>query len=127
MSPQEFSTLKRYSMKYTRDVDDQDDLVLQAYQEGLRPGEKRSMPLLVNFMKLRDKERHRSFLGAKLGGKSLQDVWSHNPVSLNAPAGKGNATLGDFVAGYDRDATASAPVLDPASGQREERRWTIFC
>ena len=33
MSPQKFSTLKRYSMKYARDVDDQDDLVLQAYEE----------------------------------------------------------------------------------------------
>jgi ABC-type dipeptide/oligopeptide/nickel transport system ATPase subunit len=61
------------------------------------------MPLLVNFMKLRGKERHRSFLGAKLGGKSIRDAFHYNPVSLNAPAGNGNATLGDFVAGYDRD------------------------
>jgi hypothetical protein len=103
MSPQEFSTLKRYSVKYVRDVDDQDDLVLQAYEEGLRSGPKRSMPLLVNFMKLRGKKRHRSFPGAKYGGKSIRDAWHYNPVSLSAPVGNGNATLGDFVAGYDRD------------------------
>jgi hypothetical protein len=103
MSPQEFSTLKRYSMKYARDVDDQDDLVLQAYEEGVRLGEKRSMPLLVNFMKLRGKERHRSFLGTKHGGKSIRDAWHYNPTSLNAPIADGRATLGDSVAGYDRD------------------------
>ena len=57
MSPQEFSTLKRYSMKY---ASEKDDLVLQAYEEGLRLGEKRSMPLLVNFMKLRGIENNRS-------------------------------------------------------------------
>jgi hypothetical protein len=103
MSPQEFSTLKRYSMKYARDVDDQDDLVLQAYEEGVRLGEKRSMPLLVNFMKLRGKERHRSFLGAKCGGKSIRDAWHYNPTSLNAPIADGGATLEDSVGGYDRD------------------------
>jgi hypothetical protein len=103
MSPQEFSTLKRYSMKYARDIDDQDDLVLQAYEEGLRLGPKRSMPLLVNFMKLRGKERHRSFVGAKYGGRSIRDAWHYNPVSLSAPVADGHATLGDFIAGYDRD------------------------
>ena len=46
MSPSEFSTLKRYAMKYAKDEDDQDELVLQAYEEGVRLGEKRSMPLL---------------------------------------------------------------------------------
>jgi hypothetical protein len=110
MSPQEFSTLKRYSMEYARDIDDQDDLVLQAYEEGVRLGPKRSMPLLVNFMKLRGKERHRSFLGAKYGGKSIRDAWHYNPVSLSAPVGNGNATLGDFVAGYDRDSLGQCIV-----------------
>jgi hypothetical protein len=56
MSPQEFSTLKRFAVKYAKDEDDQDELVLQAYEEGVRLGEKRSMPLLVNFMKMRGKE-----------------------------------------------------------------------
>jgi hypothetical protein len=84
MSPQEFSTLKRYSMKYARDVDDQDDLVLQAYEEGLRLGPNLSLPLLVNFMKLRGKERNRSVVGVKYGGKSIRDAWYYNPISLSA-------------------------------------------
>jgi len=103
MSPQEFSTLKRYSMKYARDVDDQDDLVLQAYEEGVRLGPKRSMPLLVNFMKLRARENKRSIVGTKHGGKSIRDAWHYNPTSLNAPIADGGATMGDCVAGYDRD------------------------
>ncbi len=56
MSPQEFGTLKRYAMKMARDEDDRDEQVLQAYEEGVRLGKRRSMPLLVNFMKLRSRE-----------------------------------------------------------------------
>jgi len=109
MSPQDFSTLKRYAMKYAKDVDDQDELVLQAYEEGVRLGEKRSMPLLINFMKMRGKESNRSIVGVKAGGKSLRDAFHQKPVSLDA-------TLGHFpsshywdpfgltvVAGFDDD------------------------
>jgi hypothetical protein len=89
-------------MKYARDVDDQDDLVLQAYEEGVRLGPKRSMPLLVTFMKLRGKERHRSFLDPKHGGKSIRDAWYQKPLSLSALM-NGDATIGDLVASFDCD------------------------
>ena len=102
MSPQEFSTLKRYAMKYASDEDDQDELVLQAYEEGLRLGAKRSMPLLVNFMKLRGRENNRSFVGSKSGGKSVRDVWHQQPVSLNTPVGR-VGILANFIASYDND------------------------
>ncbi len=108
MSPQEFSTLKRYSMKYARDVDDQDDLVLQAWQESMRLGDRSSMPLLVNFMKLRGKERHRSFFGAKFGGKSIRDVWHYKPVSLNAPRDDG--FTGEMEESVTRIATEMTPI-----------------
>jgi len=103
MSPQEFGTLKRYAMKMARDEDDRDELLLQAYEEGVRLGEKRSMPLLVNFMKLRSREMNRSFVGAKLGGKSLRDVWHHKPVSLSKPCNDSSHTLGDFLASCAED------------------------
>ena len=93
MSPSEFSTLKRYAMKYAKDVDDQDELVLQAYEEGIRLGEKRSMPLLANFMKMHGKENNRSIVGAKAGGKSLREAFHQKPVSLDA-------TLFDFASSY---------------------------
>jgi len=103
MSPQEFSTLKRYAMKMTPDEDDRDELVLQAYEEGVRLGERRSMPLLVNFMKLRSREMNRSFVGAKLGGKSIRDVWHQKPVSLSKPINDNSHTLGDFHASCAED------------------------
>jgi hypothetical protein len=121
MSPQEFTMLKRYSMKHARDVDDQDDIVLQAYAEGLRLGEKRSMPLLVTFMKLRGRENNRSFVGTKLGGKSVRDVWHHKPVSLNTPI-DGNATLGDFVVSHDRDPFGQCVVAGFQSDLSQEER-----
>jgi len=103
MSPQEFTTLKRYAMKMARDEDDRDELVLQAYEEGVRLGKKRSMPLLVNFMKLRSREMNRSFVGAKLGGKSIRDVWHHKPVSLSKPIDDSSHTLRDFLASCAED------------------------
>jgi len=103
MSSREFHTLQRYAMKMVRDPDDRDELVLLAWQESLRLGARSSMPLLVNFMKLRARENNRSLVGAHDGGKSLQDVWHHDPVSLDAPVGKKRRPLADFVASYDRD------------------------
>ena len=83
-------------MKYARDEDDLDELVLQAYEEGVRLGEKRSMPLLVNFMRMRGKENSRSIAGAKAGGKSIRDAFHQKPISLDA-------TLGDFTSSYYSD------------------------
>ena len=103
MSTQEFHTLQRYAMKMAKDPDDRDELVLLAWRESIRLGSRSSMPLLVYFMKLRAKENSRSLVGAHAGGKSLQDVWHHDPVSLNAPVGSRGTPLGDFVSSYDRD------------------------
>lgn len=103
MSPHQYYTLQRYAMKMVRDPDDRDELVLQAWQESLRLGDRSSMPLLVKFMKLRAREDKRSIVGTTHGGRSIRDVWHSNPTSLNVPIADGGATLGDSVAGYDRD------------------------
>jgi hypothetical protein len=63
-------------MQYANDPDDQNELVLQAWQESTRLGEKAAMPLLVNYMKLRGRENTRSIVGAKDGGKSIRDMWN---------------------------------------------------
>ena len=103
MSTQEFHTLQRYAMKMLNDPDDRDELVLLAWQESIRLGPKSSMPLLVNYMKWRARENKRSIVGAHDGGKSLQDVWHHNPVSLDAAVKPGKKSLMDIVTSYDRD------------------------
>jgi len=90
-------------MKMARDPDDRDELVLLAWQESIRLGPKSSMPLLVNYMKWRARENKRSIVGAHEGGKSLQDVWHHNPVSLDAVVAPGKKSLMDVVSSYDRD------------------------
>ena len=48
MSPHHYFTLQRYAMKMLRDPDDRNELVLQAWQESLRLGDRASMPILVN-------------------------------------------------------------------------------
>ena len=103
MSTQEFHTLQRYAMKMLNDPDDRDELVLLAWQESIRLGPKSSMPLLVNYMKLRARENKRSIVGAHDGGKSLQDVWHHDPVSLDAVVGHDKSPLSAFGSSYDRD------------------------
>ena len=103
MSTQEFHTLQRYAMKMLKDPDDRDELVLLAWQEGIRLGPKSSMPLLVNYMKWRARENKRSIVGAHDGGKSLQDVWHHNPVSLDAAAGYDKTPISTVVSSYYRD------------------------
>jgi hypothetical protein len=103
MSTQEFHTLQRYAMKMLNDPDDRDELVLLAWQESIRLGPKSSMPLLVNYMKWRARENKRSIVGAHDGGKSLQDVWHHNPVSLDGQAVRDDTPLKEFVSSYDRD------------------------
>lgn len=103
MSTQDFHTLQRYAMKMLKDPDDRDELVLLAWQESIRLGPKSSMPLLVNYMKWRARENKRSMVGAHDGGKSLQDVWHHDPLSLDAAVGPGKKSLMDVVTSYDRD------------------------
>jgi hypothetical protein len=103
MSTQEFHTLQRYAMKMLNDPDDRDELVLLAWQESIRLGPRSSMPLLVNYMKWRARENKRSIVGAHDGGKSLQDVWHYNPVSLDAAVGLGKMALMDVATSYYRD------------------------
>jgi hypothetical protein len=103
MSTQEFHTLQRYAMKMLKDPDDRDELVLLAWQESIRLGPRSSMPLLVNYMKWRARENKRSIVRAHDGGKSLQDVWHHDPVSVDAQAGRDDTPLREFVSSYDRD------------------------
>jgi hypothetical protein len=45
MSPQEYHTLKRYAMKHANDPDDQNELVLLAWQESKRLGQRSCMPI----------------------------------------------------------------------------------
>ncbi len=96
MSNKEYYTLRRYAMKFVNNEDDQNDLVLLAWQESIRLGAKASMPILVNFMKLRGRENKRSIIGAKAGGKSIRDAWYQKPVSLSKPIEDGS-TLMDFM------------------------------
>ena len=103
MSSEEFHTLQRYAMKMARDPDDRDELVLLAWQESNRLGKKSSMPLLVNFMKLRARENNRSIIGTEDGGKGKIDAWAHGHVSLDAPVKRGDGLLLDFVSSSGRD------------------------
>ncbi len=103
MSTQDFHALQRYAMKMLKDPDDRNELVLLAWQESIRLGPKSSMPLLVNYMKWRARENKRSIVGAHDGGKSLQDVRHHDPLSLDAAVGPGKKSLMDVVSSYDRD------------------------
>jgi hypothetical protein len=78
MSPQDYHTLRRYAMKYANDADDQNELVLMAWQESNRLGHKSCIPILVNYMKLRGRNHDRSIVGAKFGGKSIRDIWNRS-------------------------------------------------
>ena len=69
------------------------------------------MPLLVNFMKLRARENRRSIVGVHDGGKSLQDVWHHNPVSVDRAVGHGITPLNAFVSSYDRNPFGQCVVI----------------
>ena len=103
MSNKEYYTLRRYAMKFANDPDDQNDLVLLALQESNRLGAKASMPILVNFLKLRSREMNRSFVGAKCGGKSVRDVWHQKPLSLRKVIIDSSRTLGDFLSSCAED------------------------
>jgi hypothetical protein len=122
MSTQEYHTLQRYAMKMLNDLDDRDELVLLAWQESNRLGSKSSMPLLVNYMKWRARENKRSIVGAHDGGKSLQDVWCHNPVSLDAAVGHDKTPLSAFVSSYDRDPFGQCVVAGFEGDLSDEQR-----
>ena len=56
MSPFPYDALRHYSEKFTRDEDLRQDLVLMAYQQDQRFGDRSEIRLLKNFMKYRAKE-----------------------------------------------------------------------
>ena len=118
----EFHTLQRYAMKMLKDPDDRGERVLLAWQESIRLGPKSSMLLLVNYMKWRARENKRSIVGAHAGGKSLQDVWHHDPVSLDAQAGRDDTPLKELVSSYDRDPFGSCVVSGFADDFSETQR-----
>ena len=68
-----------------------------ARQELRRLGKRASIPLRVNFMKLRARSCDHSTGGADRGGKSKMDVWQQKSVSHATLVHKdGKDTLGDF-------------------------------
>jgi hypothetical protein len=99
MTQQTFNTLMHFTEKLTRDPDDRKELVLLAWKESLRIGNKASIPLMINHMKLRSLEiNKRCALGAKISGKSTRDALNRGRVSLNAPCKEDNAfTLQDTL------------------------------
>lgn len=96
--------LWHFTEKLTRDPDDRDELVLMAWKEMKHLGDRATIPLLINHMKLRAKEMDtRCALGAKISGKSIRDVWHKKPVSLSQPIDGTGFTLGDTIASYSYD------------------------
>ena len=53
----------------------------------------------------------RSIVGVHDGGKSLQDVWHHNPASFDAEVGRDKTPLCAFVSNYDWDSPGSVPAI----------------
>jgi hypothetical protein len=96
MTNKEFQTLRRHAMKFARDPDDRDELVLLAWRESQRLGERSTIGLLVNHMRLLGKERKHSFLGAIMSGKSARDAMNRGVRSLSEPIAEG-FTLADQV------------------------------
>jgi hypothetical protein len=92
-----------------------------AWQESQRLG-KVEIPLLINFMKLRARELHkRCAFGARLCGKSSQDVWYHKPVSMNA-LGPNGFSLNDTLGSYSYDPLGMCVVSDFQDSLTDQER-----
>jgi hypothetical protein len=100
-----YQELWHYSEKFTRNPDHRQDLVLMAWQQDKRFGEKSEIRLLKNFMKYRAREiSSRNSLGKEVGGKSKRDVYSHDRVSIfKKVAGDNQFTLADTLTSFARD------------------------
>ena len=105
LQPFPYDMLWNYSEKFARDTDLREDLVLMAWQQDKRFGDRSEIRLLKNFMKYRAKEiSSRNSLGKTIGGKSKKDVWRHDRVLINKRLVDGSAfTLADTLssASYD--------------------------
>ena len=91
MSPFPYDQLWHYSEKFSRDPDLRQDLVLMAFQQDKRFGERSEIRLLKHYMKYRAKEVHnRNSLGKAIGGKSKRDMWRMERLSIHKPLPEGS-------------------------------------
>jgi hypothetical protein len=123
LQPFPYEQLWHYSEKFTRDADLRQDLVLLAWQQDKRFGEKSEIRLLKHFMKYRAKEiTSRNSLGKSVGSKSKRDVWRHDRVSISKRLMDGSAfTLADTLSsvGYDPLGTCIVNEFEDALLERE--------
>jgi len=85
MTAQEFSSLKSYARIFAHTEDDEDELLLLAYQESLRLGSNCPLALLINYMRLSAKSIcERSILPLDEVGKSRLDAFNKEKVSLSS-------------------------------------------
>lgn len=84
MTTQDFLTLKSYARIFAHTEDDEDELLLLAYQESLRLGSKSALALLINYMRLSAKSIcERSILPLDEVGKSRLDAFNKEKISLS--------------------------------------------
>jgi DNA-binding NarL/FixJ family response regulator len=84
MTTHEFSVLKSYARIFAHTEDDEDELLLLAYQESLRLGSNCPLALLINYMRLSAKSIwERSILPLDEVGKSRLDAFNKEKVSLS--------------------------------------------
>ena len=112
LQPFPYDALWHYSEKFTRDPDLRQDLVLMAYQQDKRFGEKSEIRLLKHFMKYRSLEvSTRNSLGKSVGGKSKRDAYSRERVSIFKRVCDGQEfCLAEMLTCVDRDPFASTVV-----------------
>ena len=112
MSPFPYDQLWHYSEKFTRDQDLRQDLVLMAFEQDKRFGDRSEIRLLKHYMKLRSREiTSRNSLGKDIGGKSKRDAYSRERVSIFKPIAGGNHfCLAETLTCVDRNPFSSTVV-----------------
>jgi len=84
MTAREFATLKSNAWIFAHTEDDEDEVLLLAYQESLRLGSKSALALLINYMRLSAKSIcERSILPLDEVGRSRLDTFNKEKVSLS--------------------------------------------
>jgi len=129
MTKQTHNILWHFTEKLTKDPDDRDELVLMAWLESEKLGDRASIPLMINIMKLRSREmKKRCALGTKISGKSVRDAWNHDRVSLNKPVGgTGRFTLEDILVTYYWNPLSVCIVNDFAEALLRQERAVMDC
>ena len=103
MTNQEVTTLMSYARVFAHTEDDADELLLLAYQEGLRLGTRCTFALLVNYMRLCARSiSDRSFLPLNEAGKSRLDAFNRGKCCLSGPIGD-DSMLEDAIASDSTD------------------------